>query len=152
VANNCPPFHAYCKIHVKEKNLLITGQTAHLSSTNYNTHDSPVDNHWDVRLHDAAMPQMQPAVHQVQQHDAATSSSIACHDVVHQVQQHDDAAMPQMQPAVHQVQQHDAATSSFPICTNLPHQDKDPVATKSAYDSVSSAFISLNTTAKDNRD
>jgi hypothetical protein len=116
-----------------------------------------------VRLHDAAMPQMQPAVHQVQEHDAATSSSIACHDAMHQVQQHDDAAMPQMQPAVHQVQQHDAATSSsiachdaatssFPICTNLPHQDKNPVATKSAYDSVSSAFISVNTTAKDSRD
>jgi hypothetical protein len=67
------------------------------------------------------MPQMQPAVHQVQQHDAATSSSIACHDAVHQVQQHDDAAMPQMQPAVHQVQQHDAATSpplhAMMLCT-----------------------------------
>jgi hypothetical protein len=86
------------------------------------------------------MPQMQPAVHQVQQHD--------------------DAAMPQMQPAVQQhdaatsssIACHDAATSSFPICTNLPHQDKNPVATKSAYDSVSLAFISVNTTAKDSRD
>jgi hypothetical protein len=118
---------------------------------------------FNVRLHDTAMPQMQPAVHQVQQHDAATSSSIACHDAVHQVQQHDDAAMPQQQPAVHQVQLHDvatsssiachdAATSSSPTCTNLPHQDKNPVATKSAYNSVSSAFISVNTTAKDSRD
>jgi hypothetical protein len=63
-----------------------------------------------------------------------------------------DAAMPQVQLAMHQVQLHDVATSSSPTCTNLPHQDKDPVATKSAYNSISSAFISVDTTAKDSRD
>jgi hypothetical protein len=69
----------------------------------------------------------------VQLHDVVTSSYIACHDVA----------------TSSSIACHDAATSSFPICANLPHQDKDTIATKSVYDSISLTLNSVNTAAKD---